>query len=397
MSNDVVISGMGMLSSLGVDGSEAWAPCIPGTSVDIAAFGHNGAFQFLGLSAPNYEEFIPKRADRKLMEDQFLYGCYAAGRALQDALLLNNPELLRSTALYVASDSPDRDASIDAKILDRDAQSETLLAGSAINEIFMSELRPTAFLARIPNLLAGNISIVYGISGTSRTFSGCEAGGVTALDRAVRAVSAGQCERVVVGAALNGSRLELLRWLYAQGRGLTGPFSNVWTRGREAICLGSVAAFFVLETAEGAKLRGISPRARLTTLGNRSSKLEQHEETLSRLIYRLPSAALASPNIVITNACGGMLAEVEAEFWRRRAANGIRAFSSAGVLGSCLEAEVFAQLALGLSALADPGLIDNTASRLETDYTSTSDPPREVLIVCTGMAGGVGAFLLERT
>ena len=44
----------------------------------------------------------------------------------------------------------------------------------------MSDLRPTLFLAQLSNLLAGNISIVHGVTGSSRTFMGEEAAGIDA-------------------------------------------------------------------------------------------------------------------------------------------------------------------------------------------------------------------------
>ena len=40
----------------------------------------------------------------------------------------------------------------------------------------MGDLRPTLFLAQLSNLLAGNIAIVHGVCGTSRTFMGEEVG-----------------------------------------------------------------------------------------------------------------------------------------------------------------------------------------------------------------------------
>ena len=44
----------------------------------------------------------------------------------------------------------------------------------------MGDLRPTLFLAQLSNLLAGNISIVHGVTGASRTFMGEESSGVDA-------------------------------------------------------------------------------------------------------------------------------------------------------------------------------------------------------------------------
>ncbi len=53
------------------------------------------------------------------------------------------------------------------------------LRGS-LNERLMNDLRPTLFLAQLSNLLAGNIAIVHGVTGSSRTFMGEEAAGVDA-------------------------------------------------------------------------------------------------------------------------------------------------------------------------------------------------------------------------
>ena len=66
----------------------------------------------------------------------------------------------------------------------------------------MSDLRPTLFLAQLSNLLAGNISIVHGVTGSSRTFMGEEAAGVDAVRIALARISAGQSDIALVGGAL---------------------------------------------------------------------------------------------------------------------------------------------------------------------------------------------------
>ena len=58
----------------------------------------------------------------------------------------------------------------------------------------MSDLRPTLFLAQLANLMAGNISIVHGVTGSSRTFMGEEQAGVDAL-RIALARNQGRTER----------------------------------------------------------------------------------------------------------------------------------------------------------------------------------------------------------
>ena len=74
----------------------------------------------------------------------------------------------------------------------------------------MSDLRPTLFLAQLPNLLAGNISLVHGVVGSSRTFMGEEAAGVDAVRVAQARVASGQSELTLVGGAYNGARWDVL-------------------------------------------------------------------------------------------------------------------------------------------------------------------------------------------
>src|ERR1700691_4122542 len=72
------------------------------------------------------------------------------------------------------------------------------------------------FLAQLSNLLAGNISIVHGVTGSSRTFMGEESAGVDAVRIALARIEAGQSDIALVGGAQNGERKEMLM-LYAFG------------------------------------------------------------------------------------------------------------------------------------------------------------------------------------
>jgi len=58
----------------------------------------------------------------------------------------------------------------------------------------MNDLRPTLFLAQLSNLLAGNIAIVHGVTGSSRTFMGEEPAGVDAARIALARIAAGQSD-----------------------------------------------------------------------------------------------------------------------------------------------------------------------------------------------------------
>ena len=98
----------------------------------------------------------------------------------------------------------------------------------------MSDLRPTLFLAQLSNLLAGNISIVHGVTGSSRTFMGEESAGVEAVRVAHARIAAGQSDIALVGGAYNAERWEVMLH-FALGRRLArGEPKAAWERGRHA-------------------------------------------------------------------------------------------------------------------------------------------------------------------
>ena len=124
------------------------------------------------------------------MEPWQRIGTYAAGLALDDAGVKGNAELLARMDMIVAAGGGERDEAVDAAILSGLPKAERPEA--FLNERLMSDLRPTLFLAQLSNLLAGNISIVHGVTGSSRTFMGEEAAGVDAVRVAHARIGAGQ-------------------------------------------------------------------------------------------------------------------------------------------------------------------------------------------------------------
>src|SRR5919197_5615993 len=132
-----------------------------------------------------------------------------------------------------------------------------------LNEHLMSDLRPTLFLAQLSNLLAGNIAIVHGVTGASRTFMGEEQSGVDAIRIAQARIASGQNDIFLVGGAYNAERPDVLL-IYEMGGFLwKRPFASVWERPREGggFLLGSGAAFLVLESRQHAEARGARPVA----------------------------------------------------------------------------------------------------------------------------------------
>src|SRR5207302_5200757 len=132
----------------------------------------------------------------------------AAGLALDSAGVKGNKAILGRMDMIVAAGGGERDLAVDSGILTAQAKGNS--APGFLNERLMSDLRPTLFLAQLSNLLAGNISIVHGVTGSSRTFMGEESAGVDAVRIALARIEAGQSEMLLAGGAQNTERRDFL-------------------------------------------------------------------------------------------------------------------------------------------------------------------------------------------
>ena len=199
--------------------------------------------------------------------------------------------------LVVAAGGGERDEAVDAIILEASASRndrEVLL-----NEKLTTDLRPTLFLAQLSNLLAGNISIVHKVTGSSRTFMGEEGAGVAAIETAAARIRSGQSDHVLVGGAFQTEHSDMLLGYELGGFLHRGPWKPVWQRGASdggGVVSGSGGCFLVLESRQHAKARGRAPYARIDAIASdrvRRSKIEL-KDGISDLLARVgaPKGAL---------------------------------------------------------------------------------------------------------
>ncbi len=204
---DVWITGVGLVTCLGEGLDAAWDHLERG---DPPVYDDKTFAPYIvhPLAAVNFDKQIPKKSDQRQMEMWQRIGVYAAGLALGDAGIAGKPDLLDGTDLIVAAAGGERDIQADSGILT--GMRKATEPGAFLNERLMSDLRPTLFLAQLPNLLAGNISIVHGVVGSSRTFLGEESAGVDAVRIAQARIAAGQSELTLVGGAYHATRWDVL-------------------------------------------------------------------------------------------------------------------------------------------------------------------------------------------
>jgi 3-oxoacyl-[acyl-carrier-protein] synthase II len=260
---DVLITGIGIVSCLGEGMDAHWQRLnAPLSDPEMKTFAPCISHPIVAI---DFDKQIPKKGDQRQMEPWQRIGTYAAGLALDNANVKAQPGLVSRMDMIIAAAGGERDLAVDGAILTGMPGAED--RGKFLNERLMNDLRPTLFLAQLSNLLAGNISIVHGVTGSSRTFMGEESAGFDAVRIALARIAAGQSEITLVGGAHNGERKDLFMLYETGGFNLKAPFRPVWQREPEGgFALGSLGAFLVLESREHAAARNAVPIAKLSTI-----------------------------------------------------------------------------------------------------------------------------------
>ncbi len=254
---DVVITGIGLVSSQGEGADAHWQKLsAPGVKpvVDEARY---APYAVHPMPEIDWSLQIAKRGDQRQMENWQRLGTYTAGLALDDAGMKGDDALCSTMDMIVAAGGGERDEAVDQAILDASAKRND--RDVLLNEKLTTELRPTLFLAQLSNLLAGNISIVHKVTGSSRTFMGEEGAGIAAVETAAARIRSGQSTHALVGGAFQTEHSDMLLAYELAGYLHRGSWKSVWDRSGSpggGVITGSGAAFLVLESREHAQKRG---------------------------------------------------------------------------------------------------------------------------------------------
>lgn len=397
MAKDVWITGIGLISSLGEGQDAHWQALTaphPQPVIDRTRF---APYAVHPMTALDLDKQIPKRGDQRQMEPWQRFGTYAAGLALADAGLAGDLARLDRMDMIVACGGGERDVAADTQILE--SMGTAAAPDAFLNERLNSDLRPTLFLAQLPNLMAGNISIVHKVTGSSRTFMGEEMAGISAFDVARRRIAAGQSELMLVGGATNAERADILLQLSLGGRLASGGADSVWQRAAAegGMFPGSVGAFLVLESPRHASARGRRPYARLAAVaGDRSNRRPGEASAVARRQLDALAPQLHGAPPVLSGATGiaeptreeaALLAALQAE-GRIGAVRGL-----ASALGALVEASVPALVALAALAIARRGFPSPLdAGALERPFAGA---PEQVIVTSWGYWRGEGMALVE--
>ena len=393
--NDVVITGVGIVTCQGV-GKDAHIALLtadnaPKTIVETEKF---KPYPVHPLPEIDWSQQIPKRGDQRQMENWQRIGVFAAGLALDDAGFKDDAEGCGTMDMIVAAGGGERDINVDTLIVDEGLKRndrELLL-----NEKLTTELRPTLFLAQLSNLLAGNISIVHKVTGSSRTFMGEEAAGISAVETAFHRIKSGESSHALVGGAFAAERQDMILLTEAIGAHTRGEWSPIWSRGGQdggGMITGSAGAFLVLESRKHAEDRGAHIYASIDSIegdrGNRNGgNLEVRLERLLAPAKNLPAQSTA----VFSGTTGmhDLASREKAVLEQQLPGAALRGFG--GVSGHTLEAQF--TLGLALAALA----VDNGAKvpPFDTAHEKAMSTGTKAAVVTTvGHQRGEGVAVLS--
>ena len=388
---EVWITGVGLLTGLGEGLDAAWQHLERGEPAphDDKSF---APYIVHPLPPMSFDRQIPKKSDQRQMEMWQRIGVYAAGLALGDAGIAGKPELLDRTDMIVAAGGGERDIAVDTAIL---AGMRTAAErGAFLNERLMNDLRPTLFLAQLPNLLAGNISIVHGVVGSSRTFMGEESAGVDAVRVAQARVASGQSDMTLVGGAAHGARWDLLLVFEFAGAVLKDKFAPVWDRGpRGGVAYASLGAFLVIECSEHAKARGMRPRARLgPILSDRNLRTPGEIGAALRREWHAVENNIDRTHAAVISGAAGLEPATSAELSVLKEI-GLPIRNTNTYIGHGIEAQFMANVAIACAAIGHGRLF---APMGTGDMGDSPADLSQIVVTSVGPWRGEGLALLER-
>jgi 3-oxoacyl-[acyl-carrier-protein] synthase II len=257
----VVVTGLGVVSPVGIGYQKAWDNLIAGqsgiariTKFDPTPFASQIAGEVKGFNA---EDFIPAK-DARRMDTFIQYGLAAGLEAFKDSGL---------------------------EVTEANAERIGVTIGSGIGGLGLIEstndnyddggprkISPFFIPGTIINMISGNLSIMLGLKGPNIAIVTACTTGTHSIGEAARMIEYGDADVMVAGGA-EAAITELSVGGFASARALSGrnddpaTASRPWDKDRDGFVIGEGAGVLVLEEYEHAKARGARIYAEVSGYG----------------------------------------------------------------------------------------------------------------------------------
>lgn len=298
---EVVVTGMGIVSPIGVGGQAVWASIESGASgvrpVEcLVEAGHPIpiAGEVVDFDA---KEFVKPRKALKVMSRETQLGFAAAEMAWAQAGLEGaavDPERLGVTCgsnMFC----PELDE-LEAGCRASDGGGGRF-EFSKWGNVGLREVPPLWLLKYLPNMAPAHVSIVHDARGPSNSIVAGETSGLLALIEAADVVARGHADVMLAGGA--SSTIAMMDVMWHGGARLSrrvdepARASRPFDAGRDGWVGAEGAAMFVLETRSHAEARGVRPLARILGYGRRSECTSNGHTATGRSIRQAIAATLA--------------------------------------------------------------------------------------------------------
>jgi 3-oxoacyl-[acyl-carrier-protein] synthase II len=309
----VVVTGMGIVSPLGIGVEHVWRRLIAGAS-GIAAI---QSFDVSDLPAKvagevpagvradgglDLAEWIPVK-DMKKMDRFIQLGLVAAIEAVEDSGWMPDDEEDRcATGVMIGSGIGGLQSIYEASV--------------QVHEGKVRRLSPFFIPSALINLVSGHVSIRYGFKGPNHSAVTACATGVHAIGDAARLISLGEADVMVAGGA-EAAVCALGIGGFCASRALSTAFNDTparasrpWDRDRDGFVMGEGAGVLVLEEYEHAKKRGAKIYAEIGGYGlsgdahHITAPAEGHDGAFRAMKAALRNGGVEPSEIQYVNAHG---------------------------------------------------------------------------------------------
>lgn len=257
----VVITGLGVLSAVGLDVEENWANILAGksgidylTKFDTEPYSVSFGGELKGFKASDY--ILPKEA--KKMDPFIHYGIAAGAQAIRDSGLEVTDENATRIGVSIGSGI--------GGIGSIETQHNAMLKGGP------RKVSPFFVPSSIINMISGNLSIMFGLKGPNMAIATACATGTHSIGDSARMIEYGDADVMIAGGA-EYATTEMGLAGFAAARALSTRNDNPqaasrpWDKDRDGFVLSDGAGAVVLEEYEHAKARGATIYAEVLGFG----------------------------------------------------------------------------------------------------------------------------------
>lgn len=257
----IVVTGLGVVSPVGIGVKTAWDNIIAGrsgiaqiTKFDASAFTTSIAGEVKDF---NVEDFIPAKDARRM--DAFIqYGLAAAIEAVKDSGIVATEENAERIGVSIGSGIGGMQNIEDTDILYQASGPR--------------KISPFFIPGTIINMISGNLSIIFGFKGPNVAIVTACTTGTHSIGDASRMIEYGDADVMIAGGA-EAAITRLSVGGFASSRALStrnddpATASRPWDKDRDGFVIGEGAGVMVLEEYEHAKKRGAKIYAELSGYG----------------------------------------------------------------------------------------------------------------------------------